>query len=214
MSKPKSFRDLRAFYKEEYRPLYDRFVVEGQVAQELHTEVAAAFDHLMRPDVNSVNEVPDADFERVAGHLKRATFDAFKLILEDIRQKHNRLMDDRYSNVDNGEFHSAITKSWNEAKEISIRARRFENLSDATDLNSWNLAFDEWKKLLPIADHFNKELASKKIVSANEKSRVQKIKSVCWALCLLFLGWLLPKLLDFVFSEIVDFWNNLAFPAS
>ena len=174
MSKPKNFRDLRAFYKEEYRPLYDRFVVEGQVAQELHAEVAAAFDHLMRPDINSVNEVPDADFERVAGHLKRATFDAFKLILEDIRQKHNRLMDDRYSNVDNGEFHSAITKLWNDAKEISIRARRFENLSDATDLDSWNLAFDEWKKLLPIADYFNKELASKKSFQQTGKVAFKK----------------------------------------
>ena len=52
MRKPCSLADLQHFYITEYRPLYDRFVVENRLPQELHAEVAAAFDHLMR----SVND--------------------------------------------------------------------------------------------------------------------------------------------------------------
>lgn len=43
-----SYRKIRDFYIRQYRPLYDHFVTNGELPQELHAEVAAAFDHLFR----------------------------------------------------------------------------------------------------------------------------------------------------------------------
>ena len=42
------FLQVRDFYLNRYRPIYDHFVTNGEVPQELHAEVAAAFDHLFR----------------------------------------------------------------------------------------------------------------------------------------------------------------------
>ena len=72
MRKPGTLEDLREFYISEYRPLYDRFVVENRLPQELHAEVAAAFDHLMR-HADGTGKIDPQDFDRVVGHLKRAT---------------------------------------------------------------------------------------------------------------------------------------------
>lgn len=48
MDKPKNFEELRNFYHNVYCHLYRRFIIEHQLPQELHAEVAAAFDHLLR----------------------------------------------------------------------------------------------------------------------------------------------------------------------
>jgi len=49
MPKPKTIAELKKFYQESYRPLYSRFNADlGRIPQELHFEVAAALDHLMR----------------------------------------------------------------------------------------------------------------------------------------------------------------------
>ena len=37
------FLQVRDFYLTRYRPLYDHFVTNGEVPQELHAEVAAVF---------------------------------------------------------------------------------------------------------------------------------------------------------------------------
>ena len=89
MDKPKNFEELRDFYRNVYCKLYRRFINEHQLPQELHAEVAAAFDHLLREPLKN-GEIDPENFDRVIGHLKRATFDSFKLTFEkNIRERFN-----------------------------------------------------------------------------------------------------------------------------
>lgn len=169
MSKPQTLEDLRIFYLDEYLPLYDRFVVAAHVPQELHAEVAAAFDHLMR---QPISEITDDDLDRIAGHLKRATFDSFKLIFEkEIRERYNRLMSPAYVNVEDGKFQPKIQKLFDEAQKSAIAARNAERLSSKVNVDAWNQAFDLWKKILPIADTFQSEEVSDKIIRVKKNHR-------------------------------------------
>lgn len=169
MSKPQTLEDLRIFYLDEYLPLYDRFVVATHVPQELHAEVAAAFDHLMR---QPISEITDTDLDRIAGHLKRATFDSFKLIFEkEIRERYNRLMSPAYINVEDGKFQPKIQKLFDEAQKSAIAARNAERLSSKVNVDAWNQAFDLWKKILPIADTFQSEEVSDKIIRVTRNRR-------------------------------------------
>ena len=43
MSADSPFLQVRDFYLTRYRPLYDHFVTNGEVPQELHAEVAGGF---------------------------------------------------------------------------------------------------------------------------------------------------------------------------
>ena len=43
---PASFEEIKSFYLEVFRPLYDRFMNTGAVAQEIHAEMSMALDHL------------------------------------------------------------------------------------------------------------------------------------------------------------------------
>lgn len=169
MSKPQTLEDLRIFYLDEYLPLYDRFVVAAHVPQELHAEVAAAFDHLMR---QPISKITDTDLDRIAGHLKRATFDSFKLIFEkEIRERYNRLMSPVYVNVEDGKFQPKIQKLFDEAQKSAIAARNAERLSSKVNVDAWNQAFDLWKKILPIADTFQSEEFSEKIIRVARNRR-------------------------------------------
>ena len=198
MRKPCTIAELQHFYISEYRPLYDRFIVEYRVPQELHAEVAAAFDHLMRKPVEGGRIEPE-DFDRVVGHLKRATFDSFKLLFENgIRAKHDRFMDSRYADVEDGEFQPRVRKLFNEAVIIAREARTMEHVSDRVDSEAWGRAFDVWKKLLPIADEFTALESSPKIQRAQVRGRVKKFWSVLKDLGLMILGaifsWVISKL--------------------
>jgi hypothetical protein len=199
MRKPSTFEELRIFYLKEYRPLYDRFVVENKLPQELHAEVAAAFDHLMRNSLKNGN-IQKFDLDRVTGHLKRATFDSFKLLFERIRDKYDRLMHYRYANVEDGNFQPRITKMFNEAKTIAIAARSYEHLSDSVDPEAWAQAFQKWKELLPILDQFQQEENSDKIIRVKKLVFRDKLYSAMdkflWAALGAAMGWLGPKLFD------------------
>ena len=199
MRKPHTFAELQEFYVSEYRPLYDRFVVEYMLPQELHAEVAAAFDHLMRR-ADVTDGIDNQDFERVVGHLKRATFDSFKLLFEKgIREKHDRFMETRYADVEDGDFQPRIRKRFNDAVAIACEARTLEHVTDSVDPEAWGKAFEVWKRLLPIADEFTKLESSPKILRAQAKGRRKKFWSISKDIALLFVGaflsWLLAKFL-------------------
>jgi len=60
-----------------------------RLPSELHFEVSAAFDHLMRAEL-LVPKTPShqENLKKAVGHLKRATFDGFKLLFKyPIRQR-------------------------------------------------------------------------------------------------------------------------------
>ena len=80
---PKTFSELQCFYTDVYTPLYDRFINSGAAPQELHAESAACLDHLFCHANGDVGQLAEEDVRRAAGHLKRATFDGFKLIFVD-----------------------------------------------------------------------------------------------------------------------------------
>lgn len=199
---PKTFRELRQFYVEVFSPLYDRFIISGAVAQELHAEMAAAFDHLICRASDPLCETPEEEIRKAAGHLKRATFDGFKLIFErEIRKPYDKLMDIRYADVHDGKFRKEITEKWVEAKSYADSARAMERRSRGAYEENWHLAFDEWKKILPIADHFNALLKDETVIRAHRSSRRQCfVKVVIWAATLL-IGALLGLLTQVAYSK-------------
>lgn len=206
MNKPKSLEELRQFYLREYCPLYRRFITEHQLPQELHAEVAAAFDHLMRNRLKNGN-IDAEDFDRVVGHLKRATFDCFKLTFEKgIRERYNHLSDVRYYNVEDGLFQPRIRKLFNTAKDIAKEARECEHPDNEEDYESWGKSFEIWKKILPIADQFEAEENSEKIIRIkNPKWRdifINWKTNSFWC----FLGALLGALFGYLLPKIISCW--------
>lgn len=199
MSKaPTTFNELKQFYVEEYRPLYDRFISEGCVAQELHTEIAAGVDHLLLS--LSESGVSAKDCERASAHFKRATFDAFKLIYEKrIRSTYERLKDSQYCNVHDGRFHSEIAAKWYEAVEIATSARRMESLSRKDDYESWGSAFEEWKKILPLAQYFSEQMTSPDVTRVPVQTRNQKRKALFVNLGFTLLGAVIGAVLGKIF---------------
>jgi len=195
----KTLADLRAFYTDEYRPLYDRFTNIGAVAQELHTEIACGTDHLLF-SLKPGDAVSPEDVERVAAHFKRATFDGFKLVYDkEVRKQYDVLMDKKYVDVHDGKFHGEITALWKQAKQIAACARNHETMSRRVDVKGWNAAFDEWKKILPLADEFTRLMASPEIVRSLKKSRNERILAfIFWFLTLIF-GAFLGKLVNLNF---------------
>ena len=111
--------------------------------------MAAALDHLMRSDPHK-DTFSNSDLDRVCGHLKRATFDAFKMLYEHLRDLYRRLRDPDFKIVDNGDFLPRIERRWHEAREINRNARKHESLAGNADPSEWDAAFDEWSKLIPI----------------------------------------------------------------
>jgi len=193
--RPAKFADLCAFYNNEYRPLYDRFICLGAVAQELHTEIAAGADHLFS-NAGADGDIPPEEIERAVAHFKRATFDAFKMVFEaEIRGQYALLMDRKYADVHDGKFRGEITALWNEAKSVAANARGHETLSRRTDIARWGAAFAEWKKILPLADEFSRIMSSPEVVRATKKSRNEFVRDIVIWFVGLFAGALLGKFL-------------------
>lgn len=152
---PSSFAELQEFYQQVFRPLYDHFMNRGAVAQEIHAEMAAAIDHFLCKAPASFQEIDAQELHKVVGHLKRATFDGFKLIFsEEIALPYRRYMDGRYADVHDGKFRKEITDQWKAACAIADEARKLERESRGTDVESWHLAFDKWRQIMPIAEYF------------------------------------------------------------
>lgn len=197
MPKPATVADLKAFYQDVYRPLYARFNAElAQIPQELHFEVAAAFDHLMRSEPGG-DTFSQADLDRVCAHLKRATFDAFKMLLDRLRKLYDRLSTSDLKAVDNGEFVPHIERRWKEARAISEAARAHESMPEKKyDPQEWETAFDEWNKLIPILDEFEALNIEPKVCRARRNQRLDWLK---W-LGGIILGVILTKGLDWLLA--------------
>lgn len=178
-----SILNVRDFYWNEFIVIYDVLNANlNQLPSELHFEIAAAFDHLMRIDVLLPDDATyQENIEKSIGHLKRATFDGFKLLFKySIRQRWLQLTHPRYENVDNGQFIPKVEELWKEAKEIVCKARKMERLSREDDPLAWNAAFKEWKKLLPVLQELD-DLAES---DAAKRARRKYIRSICGAVFL------------------------------
>ena len=194
-----SLEEVRRFYWEEFIVIYDVLNANlRQLPSELHFEIAAAFDHIMRCDISSSDESTlQENLEKSMGHLKRATFDGFKLLFKyPIRQRWIQLTRPRYNDVDNGQFVPKVEALWKDAREIVCRARSLERLSRKDDPIAWHAAFVEWKKLLPILNQLD-ELAES---DAAKRAQRKYIRSIFGAASLFLLGFLATKALDWLWS--------------
>lgn len=190
--------DVRKFYWNEFIVIYDILNANlKQLPSELHFEIAAAFDHLMRTDVlDSGDSTCQENLEKAVGHLKRATFDGFKLLFKyPIRQRWLQLTNHRYDDVDNGQFIPKVEAIWKEAREIVCTARKKERLSRMDEPQAWNEAFVEWRKLLPILQQLDALAESE----GAKRARRKYIRSICGAVCLFLLGFVATKGLEWIY---------------
>lgn len=200
MSSDSPFAKVREFYLARYRPLYDHFVTNGEVPQELHAEVAAAFDHLLRVSPGGEESLPEREVAKVVAHIKRATFDAFKVLFKrEIREQYDRLHTTAYADVDNGEFLAEVHAAWVEASAVAMEARRLETASGDINSEGWHAAFDKWNELIPYAEKFSAWAASKKVARAAAKRRRGVVLGVVWNIALAIFsamaGWAMSKFL-------------------
>ena len=199
MSADSPFLQVREFYLTRYRPLYDHFVTNGEVPQELHAEVAAAFDHLFRIVSDDAMSLHGKEASKVIAHIKRATFDAFKVLFKrEIREQYDKLHTPVYADVDNGEFLAEVHAAWVEASTIAKEARRLETSSGDINTESWHAAFDKWNEIIPYTKKFSDWASSKKVAHAAAKSRCYSVWSIVWNVGLAVfgavVGWVLSKL--------------------
>ncbi len=185
---PRTIEDLKRFYFDVFRPLYDRFMNSGAVAQEIHAEMAAALDHLFCKSGETISDVSKKEIERISGHLKRATFDGFKLIFErEIRRPYERFMDNKYAEVHDGEFRREISEKWESARTIANEARSLERKSREYD-STWDKAFSKWNEIIEIANYFNAISVDQKVVRARGKSARQVVLSLLFQFFLIIVS--------------------------
>ena len=145
---PRDMNGLRRLYFEEFCPLYDYLCSKLEnLPSELHFEIAAAFDHLMRSGLEIDGRKYEAEnIAKASGHLKRATFDAFKLLYKyTTRPLWKKLTRSRYETVPG--FVEDVQQIWTEANRAVERARGLERVSRGDAPDQWSEAFNEWKKL-------------------------------------------------------------------
>lgn len=184
-----SFQKLRRFYIDTYRPLYDLFSVEGMIPQELHAEVAAAFDHLLRQELSDVGQLDESEATKITAHLKRATFDAFKMLFKDgIRRNYQMLHTKQYANVHDGKFLSEVQQAWNQATQIAQEARRLESQAGKIDSESWHKVFAQWSKILPLMQQFKDWAASEEVARARLETWKDRAYSIGWSLLMMICG--------------------------
>jgi len=108
MGKPTTVEELVEFYYDKFKLIYDDAQLLNSPSIELLLEVHAAFDHLSRHW--RFGQDLAASVDRAAGHLKRGTFDAFKLIVRDTRDQYDQLMRSNIGAIDNGEFERGLVQ--------------------------------------------------------------------------------------------------------
>lgn len=194
---PRTIEELHRFYAEVFTPLYNRFQLAHTVPQEINAEVAAALDHLLyAKPAEGCSPFREEDIRLAAGHLKRATFDGFKVIFdEEIRKPRERFTDDRYADVHDGRFRQDVDRLWHEAKRICEEARTLERKSRTSGPDAWDKAFRKWSEILPVAERFAEFAADPAVIRARGVSRRRKVALVIWQLLLLLAGWALSKFL-------------------
>ncbi len=133
---PHDLDGLRQLYFTEFCPLYNYLCSKLEsIPSELHFEVSAAFDHLMRAGLEIDGRKYEAEnIAKASGHLKRATFDAFKLLYKyTTRPLWKKLTRSRYETVPG--FVEDVQRKWIEATTAVERARGLERISSGDFLD-------------------------------------------------------------------------------
>lgn len=150
---PRDLDGLRELYFGEFVTLYDYLCSKlKDLPSELHFEVTAAFDHIMRAGLEFDGVKYEEDnIAKASGHLKRATFDAFKLLYKyTTRPLWKKLTRSRYECIPG--FVEEVNGLWLQANQVVEKARGLERITHGDSPDQWSMAFDEWKKLRKITD--------------------------------------------------------------
>jgi len=200
MNRPSSLSELAEFYRGTFLPLYDLFQSQRKVPQELTAEVTAAWDHLFGGGASFSKGPPTlGDIQAAAGHLKRGTFDGFKVLFDrEIRERREEFAGDRYADVHDGAFRKEVASAWTEAKGVFLNARTLERNSRIPELERWDAAFAEYQKLVPLSERFAQWETDPAVVRARGKSFRQKIFS--------FLVWFVTLLLGAILGHYLPRW--------
>ena len=180
---PQSSDELRKLYFTEFCPLYNYLCAKLEnLPSELHFEVVAAFDHLMRAGLEFDGKKYESEnIAKASGHLKRATFDAFKLLYKHTtRPLWKRLTRSRYETIPG--FVEEVESKWQEACRAVENARSLERISHGDAPNQWSLAFNEWKKLRGITDNLEALLISDRAKLARRRYTRSVIATVALAI--------------------------------
>jgi hypothetical protein len=197
MGKPASLKELFEFYYQEFKPIYSELAAGNSPPAEMIYEVNAAFDHLSRKWQYAE---PEAETVRcVSGHLKRGCFDAFKIILKQTSDSHDKLLKIDTSIIDNGRFDQGMNALWSEIRTFAIEARNREG--DSRDEAAWHEAFDRWKEVYVRCKRFDREFFLNEHVGWARKKEGRRI----WRLR--FEGFLIGVLGSIVASVI---WQAIA----
>lgn len=198
-SQPSDMAGLRQLYFAEFVPLYDYLSSKLEnLPSELHFEVTAAFDHIMRAGVEVNGVTYEAEnIAKAAGHLKRATFDAFKLLYKyTTRPLWKKMTRSRYEVIPG--FVEKVQEKWYEANVVVERARGLERISHSDSPDQWSVAFEEWKKLRAITDELEQLSVSEEARLARRKYIRSWVSGILITLATIVAGHYLGKLLEYV----------------
>ena len=198
-NQPSDMAGLRQLYFAEFVPLYDYLSSKLEnLPSELHFEVTAAFDHIMRAGVEVNGVTYEAEnIAKAAGHLKRATFDAFKLLYKyTTRPLWKKMTRSRYEVIPG--FVEKVQEKWYEANVVVERARGLERISHSDSPDQWSVAFEEWKKLRAITDELEQLSVSEEAKLARRKYIRSWVSGILITLATIVAGHYLGKLLEYV----------------
>lgn len=136
--KPRSLKDLFQFYYDDVKPLYGLLQSFNEPPEEMFFEINAAFDHLSRHW--HYGETEAAVVNSASAHLKRACFDAFKILVRETVDHYNELRATDTSIIDNGDFDRGMRRLIADIRAGSIEARQAEG--DSRDEAAWHKAYE------------------------------------------------------------------------
>ncbi len=201
-TRPKTIASLVRLYYDRYKPLYNGMQTFNQMPVELVFEIAAAWDHLSRHWQYS--EPEDSCVDRAASHVKRAVFDAYKLILKQTVDQYNDLMRIDTSLIDNGQFDSRLRALMSEIRADSIAARSGEGNTGGSD--GWDHAFALWGAVHAKMEQFRTDFYLNKNVDwARQKTAEfawkRRLESIYIAVGGAIVGGLVVEVLHYCYSH-------------
>jgi hypothetical protein len=164
---PKTIPDFIRFYYDVFKPVYSHMQIIREPPLEMFFEMNAALDHLAGYWEYGVDE--EKAVYAASGHLKRGCFDAFKLVVSEVRTHYNELCKVNTSVINNGEFDKGMIKLWNEIKLESAEARKAEG--ESRKLDTWHHAFDKWYNVYQKCEKFEREYYLSEHVSWAKKTQ-------------------------------------------
>ena len=148
---PQTFASLVGLYYDRYKLLYSRIQTFNKMPVELVFEVAAAWDHLSRHW--RFGELESSCVDKASHHIKRAVFDAYKLLLKQTVDEYDELKRLDTSLIDNGKFDEQLRRLMSEIRADSVAARTSEG--DTAGADGWNKAFSLWGAVYQKMERFH-----------------------------------------------------------